>query len=155
MEFLSWSYCTKITVIIHLYNAFLGKNSQKVVRFIFVLYILMASFLCSGDNDPSFKDAMFSTPNAVYIQRNQTHHIRCPSRRPGEKLDFSFWFKGGKRIDFTLSDRYEMSDLHGIIIHNVDLTDGGTYECRAFLTGTLKPRKGAIKVKVLGECCIF
>ncbi|XP_071809727.1 uncharacterized protein [Asterias amurensis] len=113
------------------------------------------------DNTPSYKDALFTSPNTAYFQKNQTQYLRCPTWRLGERLSSVFWFKGtiplvanflapnepGK--NFT-AERYRlMEDQSGLIIYNVTDDDGGLYDCRVVPTATKRERQGLVTVKIL------
>ncbi|XP_038057752.1 uncharacterized protein LOC119729215 [Patiria miniata] len=108
---------------------------------------------------PSFKEAMDLTEGEVYVHRNQTHHIQCPSYREGESVSLVFWFKGGQLIarfanpavgtNFISSRRYWMSSSHGLVIYQVQSADEGDYVCGVVPSATGLQRKGSVRVTVL------
>ncbi|XP_038057516.1 uncharacterized protein LOC119729051 [Patiria miniata] len=108
---------------------------------------------------PSFKEAMYRKAGDACVQRNQNHHIQCPSYREGESVSLVFWFKGGQLIarfanpafgtNFISSRHYWMSSSHGLVINHVQATDCGEYVCGLVPRATGVQRKGSVRVTVL------
>ncbi|XP_038057283.1 uncharacterized protein LOC119728886 [Patiria miniata] len=109
---------------------------------------------------PSFKEAMDLTAGEVYVHRNQTHHIQCPSYREEESVSLVFWFKGSQLIaryanpevgtNFISSRHYWMSSSYGLVINQVQAADEGDYVCGVVPSATGVQRKGSVRVTVSG-----
>ncbi|XP_071809716.1 uncharacterized protein [Asterias amurensis] len=114
----------------------------------------------NGDNTPSYKDALFTSPRTAYFQKNQTQYLRCPTWRLGETLSSVFWYRRPTLVakfsapnepgkNFT-AERYQlMDDQSGLIIYNVTDDDGGLYDCRVVPTATKRERQGLVNVEIL------